>query len=389
MIELNEYFDPICIEKPKYEYLSAPAGFSHNLEIHTESNQITFPGNYSIAIIGVPEERNSPNSGCEGGPEAIRRRLYMLSRVPGKSKIADFGNMKKGERFDDTIAGLSDILCCLSNENVIPVIIGGSSALTIAIDKLFSVRMQPYTLATIDSRIDFHPGRKGNDSFSYLNNIIYNDKSFVSHFINIGYQTYLNDPQAISWLQKRKSDLIRLGDVRDYINLTEPLLRDSDAALIDIASVREADAPGTLFSSPNGFYGEEICLLARYAGISESVRVFGIFEVNPVADRGFQTSDLAAQIIWFFLEGFSQRQYESAMLYDQTSGRFTRYHVHISGIDEELIFVKSNLTERWWMEINTGQGQVRYIACSHEDYLLANKNEVPVRWINTMARINR
>ncbi|MBP8959844.1 MAG: arginase family protein [Bacteroidales bacterium] len=389
MIDINDYFDPVSIEKPRYEYLSQSAGFSHNLEIHTDNKAITFPGNYNITIIGVPEERNSPNVGCERGPEAIRQRLYMLSRVPGKTKIADFGNMKKGKSFDDTIAGLCDILCLLANENIISVIIGGSSALTLAIDKFFAARTQPYTLATIDSRIDFQPGRGGNDSFSYLNNIIYSDKSYVNHFVNIGYQTYLNDPQTINWLQKRKSDLMRVGDVRGYISLTEPLLRDSDAALIDIASVRQADAPGTMFPSPNGFYGEEICLLARYAGISESVRVFGIFEVNPSVDRGFQTSDIAAQIIWFFLEGFGQRQYESAMLDDQSTGRFTRYHVQISGIDEELIFVKSNLTERWWMEINNGTGQVKHIACSHEDYLLANRNEVPDRWIKAIARMNR
>ena len=49
--------------------------------------------------------------------------------------------MKQGVTFNDTIAGLTDILSLLIQENLFPVIIGGSSALIPAIDRgLFSNR---------------------------------------------------------------------------------------------------------------------------------------------------------------------------------------------------------------------------------------------------------
>jgi formiminoglutamase len=387
MVNLNDYFNPVSIEKNDHGHLAEPACFSHNIVIHTESAPIKDTGRFRIAILGVPDGRNSPGEGSSKGPDAVRDCLYQLSRIPGKSKIIDLGNMKKGVTFSDTVAGLTDILATLLKDNVFPLIIGGSSALITAVDRCFSISKTPYTLASVDSRIDFQHERKEPDSSNYLNHIIYNSRSTLDHFINIGYQTYLNDQQTINRLLKRRSELVRIGDVRQAIHLTEPLFRDSDAAIFDISAVRQSDAQGTYSPSPNGFYGEEICLLARYAGISDKLKVFGLFEVNPDYDLRKQTSNLAAQIIWFFLEGFAQKQYETPSAGDSRSGRFTSYHVRITDLEDDMIFVKSNLTDRWWIQINTGDKGGKYIACSHEDYLRANRNEVPDRWIKAMARI--
>jgi formiminoglutamase len=384
--DLNDYFDPVSIEKSSFAHLTGAACFSHNISIHTENAPVKDLGRFRLAIIGVPDGRNSPHEGSGAGPDAVRDALYKLARIPGKSKIIDLGNMKKGKSFADTLAGLTDILTTLMQENVFPLIIGGSSALITAIDRSFSSAKKPYTLASIDSRIDFQQEKREPDSSNYLHHIIYGSRSSVEHFVNIGYQTYLNDQQAINRLLKRGSELVRIGDVRQAIHLTEPLLRDSDAAVIDISAVRQADAPGTFDPSPNGFYGEEICLLSRYAGISDSLKVFGLFEVNPTFDLRSQTANLAAQMIWFFLEGFGQKQYESPSLSDSRSGRFIKYHVRITDLEDDLIFVKSNLTDRWWLETGHDSGSLKYIACSHEDYLRANRNEVPDRWFKANGR---
>jgi arginase family enzyme len=321
------------------------------------------------------------------GPDLIRGQLYKLAKIPGRSKIIDLGNMKQGVTFNDTIAGLNDVLSLLLSENVFPVIIGGSSALIPAIDRAVSPLLNRYTLTAVDPRIDFSNERKEPDSFNYLNTIINNHKSSFSHYINIGYQTYLNDQQIINRFLKRRSELLRIGDVRQAIYLTEPLFRDSDVAIFDISSVRQSDAPGTICPSPNGFYGEEICLLSRYAGISDKLKVFGLFDVNPEFDVRNQTTGLAAQILWFFLEGFSQKQYETPVLNLSNSGRFIKYHVRVTDLDDDLIFVKSNLTDRWWIELQAEKDEILYVACSHEDYLKANRNEVPDRWVQAVERL--
>lgn len=387
MIDLNDYFNPVSIEKPEFEYLSAQAGFPHNISIHTESSPLRDLNKYKIALFGVPEGRNSPGTGTMKAPDNIRGELYKLARIPGKSKIIDLGNMKNGITFNDTISGLRDILVSLTGENIFPVIIGGSSSLIIAVDKALSDLKIKYTITSVDSRIDFINEKKEPDSLNYLNHILHNNKSSLTHFINIGYQTYLNDQQVLNRFLKRKSELVRIGDVRKAVHLTEPLFRDSDVAVFDISAVRQSDAPGTISPSPNGFYGEEICLLARYAGISDNLKIFGLFDVNPGLDIRNQTTGLAAQILWFFLEGFSQKQYEAPALSNSNSGRFIRYHVRVTDLEDDLIFVKSSLTDRWWMELKTPDDESFYISCSHEDYIKANRDEVPERWMIGVERL--
>jgi formiminoglutamase len=387
MVDLNDYFNPVSIESPDFVRLNSQAGFPHNITVHTDNNSLKDVSKHRIALIGVPDGRNSPNEGSAKGPDSIRGELYKLAKIPGKPKIIDLGNMKQGAAFNDTIAGLTDILTLLIQENVFPVIIGGSTALIPAIDKALSQQKTAYSLTAVDPRIAYINERKEPDSFNWLNTINNNHKSTLTHYINIGYQTYLNDQQVINRFLRKHSELVRIGDVRKAIYLTEPLFRDSEVTIIDISAVRQSDAPGAISPSPNGFYGEEICLLSRYAGISDKLKIFGLFDVNPEFDIRSQTTGLAAQILWFFLEGFSQKQYETPVLSVGNSGRFIKYHVRVTDLEDDLIFVKSNLTDRWWIELSSAKDQSLYVACSHEDYLKANRNEVPERWVNAVERL--
>ncbi|MBO7523484.1 MAG: arginase family protein [Bacteroidales bacterium] len=382
MENLLPYLEPLNIEPPAYYPIAPKACFCNNITLYTEEGELFPIEKFKVAIIGVPEGRYCPLPGCMKGPDSIRKELYKLAKIPGKMKIVDLGNMKRGDTYNDTLAGLSDILVYLLEKGVFPIILGGSSALTHAIDKAMIRLKRKYVLATIDSRIDYIGDKDAADSLNYLYSIINGPKSSLAHFINIGYQTHLNDQQVINRLNRKHAELVRIGEARQSIHLTEPLIRDSDVIVFDMSAVRQSDAPGTTSPSSNGFYGEEICLLGRYAGISDSLSVFGMFDVNPDVDIRNQTSGLAAQVIWFFLEGFTQKQYETNHLSDDSSGRFTRYHIRLDDLDEDMVFVKSNMTERWWMEfIDEKTGEKRYIACSHEDYIKANANEIPERWL--------
>ena len=386
MVDLNDYLSPVSIDEPVYEHLSRQSGFAHNITIHTENKSIRDISKFRIGIIGIPDGRNSPNNGSMKAPDTVRSQLFSLSKIPGKSGIIDLGNMKPGMNFSDTLAGLTDVLVFLLGENIFPVLIGGSSALVPAIDRALTHLRTGYTLTAVDSRIDYNNEHREPDSFNYLNIILNNHKSVFRHYVNIGYQTFLNDQQVINRFLKKGADLVRIGDVRQAIHLTEPLFRDSEVAVFDISAVRQSESPGTFSPSPNGFYGEEICLLARYAGISDNLRIFGLFDVNPDYDVRSQTSGLAAQILWFFLEGFSQKQYETPVLDQGNSERFIRYHVRLTDLEDDMIFIKSSLTDRWWIELTHENDQTFYVACSHDDYLKANRNEVPDRWVKAVER---
>lgn len=385
MIKLTDYLDPVSIEKALWSHIPEPSTLSHFIRINTANNPVENLEGYKLAIVGVADDRRSPNKGSNQAPDKIREALYQLARLPGKNKTVDLGNLKQGPGFPDTLAGLKDLVSHILEEGCQVLLLGGSSAVLSSIDETLTEVSKSYRYTSIDSRLDFVAEKGDPDSFNNLASFLYNKKSGMSHFTNIGYQTYLNDQQVINRLRKHNYDLIRIGEARSALGETEPLLRDSELITLDIASVRQSDAPGTFAPSPNGFYTEEICLLSRYAGLSDKLKIFGLFEVNPILDSRNQTSALAAQILWFFLESLAQRNPETNLIGKDESGRFIKYHVSVENLEEELIFIKSNITMRWWMEIKTNNGELRYISCSYNDYLKANEGEIPPRWMKAVS----
>ena len=151
MIDLNQYLDPVCLDKPEVEHLAGSAAFPHNVTVNTGNMPLDDLTGYSVALLGVPDDRCSSNKGAMYAPDAIRNNLYSFSRLPGKMKITDLGNLKTGTSFEDTIAGLRDVIIQLLAQDVVPVIIGGTSALMPAIDRCISSLRQPWSLVSVDS----------------------------------------------------------------------------------------------------------------------------------------------------------------------------------------------------------------------------------------------
>jgi len=131
---------------------------------------------------------------------------------------------------------------------------------------------------------------------------------------------------------------------------------------------------GTFCPSPNGFMERRSVCFQDMQVFQTSWRYLSVWCESGIWYR-FQTTCLAAQIIWFFLEGFSQKQYETPSLNESNSGQIYPISCQSYRLEDDLIFIKSNLTDRWWIEINAEQDEMQYIAVSHEDYLKANVNE--------------
>jgi hypothetical protein len=109
----------------------------------------------------------------------------------------------------------------------------------------------------------------------------------------------------------------------------------------DISAIKQSEAPGTRFPSPNGLLAEEACQLSRYAGLSDLVSCFGLFEINGKYDINEQTTHLAAQAIWYFIEGFAQRKKEKPA---QGHADFKVFMVNHNDMEHALTFYKSLVT---------------------------------------------
>jgi formiminoglutamase len=381
-MDLNYYFEPVSLEKPEKSFRFDEDMFGRNIRVNTPSEPIDEISNYQIAIMGVPEDRNALNEGTSEAPDRIREKLYSLFKYNEKIRIIDLGNLKRPPTAGDTYYGLRDVLIELLNNQVTAIILGGSQDLTYGAYLAMEQMKTSVNLVTVDSKID-----AGSDAVSaetYLESLWKSPKLF--RYCNLGHQQYLVKSKYLNQIEELGFETIRLGNLRNNLILAESSLRDAHLVSFDIGSVRQSDAPATLFSSPNGFYSEECCHLSRYAGLSDRVSCFGIYEVNPRFDHHNQTAHLAAQMIWYFIEGFSQRRIE---IPSAKNNDFKVFIINHEDMEHELTFYKSQITNRWWMEVpEINSGKTHMIACTQEDYHQASNHDIPELWWRTFQRIN-
>jgi formiminoglutamase len=337
-----------------------------------------------IALIGVNEARHALNNeGCEMAPNQIRKYLYNLTPVHKNLKIVDLGNIKQGAHLSDTYFALKAVVAELLLEDVIPIVIGGGQDLTYPIYLAFESLERIINLVAIDSRFDQVLNTEEPDSQSYLSHIIMRNPSFLFNYANIGYQTHFVNQDDLKLFDNLFFDAYRLGSVRSDLPEAEPILRNADMLTFDISAIRQSDAPGNGNASPNGFFGDEACQLMRYAGLAERLSCIGFFETNPLLDHNGQTVHLVAQLIWYFLEGFTLRSNDFPT---EKSEGFIKYTATQPGLNNDMIFYKSKLTDRWWMQLPVSNDKADtlsrhvMIPCSYNDYLKAVKSEVPDRW---------
>jgi len=345
-----------------------------------------FPDYHSaqIALVGVKEDRNAVNNeGCSLAPDFIRNFLYRLYPGPFDIKIADLGNIKAGFGINDTYFALSSVMTELLENNVFPIILGGSQDLTYACYQAYENIGQIINIVAVDPTFDLGSSENELNSKSFLSKIILHQPNYLFNYANIGYQSYFVDQDALKLMKNLLFDIYRLGIVRQNLEETEPIVRNADMLSFDISSVRYSDAPGNGNGTPNGFYGEEACQIIRYAGLSDKLSSIGFYEVNPKLDRNGQTAHLVAQMIWYFIEGFQNRPNDFPFRKDDD---YVKYLVNISDHKEELVFYKSKKTDRWWMEIPLqSEMKIKYqrhylVPCSYHDYQAACSNDIPDRW---------
>ena len=330
-----------------------------------------------ISIIGVLENRGDLNQTGEVDLSHIRKELYGLFPGNWDASIADLGNILAGNSISDTYFALKKVVSSLIKKKIIPVVIGGSQDLTYALYRGYDDLEQMVNLVSIDNKFDFGKEDAVVSASSYLTKIIIDEPNNLFNFSNVGFQTYYNSQEEIDLIDKLFFDAYRLGEISNNIAISEPVFRDADLVSIDLTSVKSSDSGNNNPFMPNGFNGKEICALSRYAGISDKVSLLGIFNHN----NSIQESVLVAQIIWYFIEGYHYRSNEYPF---GSRENYIKYIVPLD--DEELVFYKSNKTDRWWIEIpfisntNNKLKKNTLLPCSHEEYLGACNQEIPERW---------
>jgi len=343
-----------------------------------------------IAIFGVNEERGTDtNKGCAKGADEIRKKLYHLKKGNGAYRIVDLGNLNPGIDLDETYVRISEVCRILLENNVMPLILGGSHDLDFGQYRGYEEMEKLISFLNVDATLDLEDGKELKPSLQHIHKILLYEPNYLFSYTHLAHQSYLVDTSAAAVLEKLYFEAFRIGQIRTDITEMEPAIRNADLLSFDITSIRSSDAPGNGNAQPFGLTGEEACQLCWYAGQNEKLSSAGFYEYNPSFDDVHKkTASVIATMIWYFVEGFYNRKNESNF----KSNDFLKYVVSMPVEPETLTFYKSKVTEKWWMEITYHRPGARYarnniIPCSYSDYQTATKGEVPDRYISTLAKI--
>lgn len=376
-----DFLQPVSSAVEEYISTLSNQTLGKKVVLHTQTD---FPvlENIALALITVNESRGAAKENEDCNFDRFRKEFYSLYPGNWNVSLADLGTIEAGASIEDTYFVLKKLVEELVKKKIIPIVIGGSQDLTYAMYRAYDNLDQMVNLVAVDNQFDFAK-ENAFPSNSYLSKIIIEEPTNLFNYANLGFQTYYNSQEEIDLIEKMYFEAYRLGEVSTNIAVAEPVFRDADLVSIDVTSVQSSFSGNFMQFNPNGFNGKEICSLTRYAGISDKVTSFGIFNFNETA----QETVLIAQMAWYFIEGFSFRSNEYPF---GSKEKYIKYIVPIE--EEELVFYKSNVSGRWWIEIpfltnvNNKLKRITLLPCTNEDYLAACEQEIPERWWKAQRR---
>ncbi|MBT3753926.1 MAG: formimidoylglutamase [Flavobacteriaceae bacterium] len=362
IIDFNKKLSPLAIGKSISFYNSKASNLN----------------NIDIAIIGLKESRKSKEKKYID-LNSFRREFYSLYFGDWKVNIIDMGDVINGESISDTYYAVKTINETLLKKNIISFFIGGTQDLSFPIYQTYATIVKYVNLTSIDNKFDFGQIKNDFDSTSYMSKIIMDEKNKLSHYCNLGFQTFLNSQEEIDLLEKLHFESHRLGKIARKIDLVEPSLRFTDILSIDFRSIKASEL-NFIHNYPNGFESSQICSIARYAGLSNRISTIGIFEIfeNDISNA------LLAQTVWYFIEGFCLRIEE-----DPKSEHFKGKYYHIDLGNHQIKFYQSDLSQKWWFELlekNNKSIDFSLIPCSYEDYLDACNNNISNKLLICLKR---
>lgn len=345
-----------------------------------------------IVLISVDENLGLPElTNLESNHVKIRQQLYNYYLAKGNTlKMADLGIIKKGASTSDTYAALEDITAEIQKKGKLLLILGGTQDLTYANYLGYKKLEQTINVACIDQKIDLEISSEAPiSSNNFINHLLTFQPSFLFNFSILGCQQYYISEEQLNLFDELYFDYLRLGELNNNIKLAEPYLRNSDIISLDMSSIRRAEFSGSTDNGPNGFFANEICQIAKYAGISDKLSSFGAYNFSKKLEN--HEVELTAQIFYFIIDGYCHRKKDYPI---GTKKNHVKYAVFHEELNHNLVFHKSPKSQRWWLEVpypplkDFKFERHNLVPCNYEDYLTAQKGLIPDLWWKTYRKLN-
>lgn len=358
---LKDFFTSACFDSPAvYPHKAGYIG----QRIRTNKGKFPSLKDVQIALIGVGNNANK-----------IRKYFYELADRFAGLEIADLGNIKNDKDQVNLEFGLGEAIYELNKLQIATLVIGEHEDLLLGLYHPYRQSNKGLDMALVSPNIF---GQKGEG----LQRLLKIKNSNLFHLSFLAQQSYLVRHEDFEETDHLFTDFLRLGELRQNPHDMEPLLREAHSFHFNLSSLKAEAFASSSDKYPNGLYTEEACQICRYAGISNNVAcaAFTGFNLNK---NNITDAMQVAQMIWYFIEGFYGRYNDHPSLDDRN---FMVYRCHLAANSQELVFVKSKITDRWWMQIPYGKKHC-FVGCTQSDFDLASEGEIPEKWFRAMKKL--
>jgi len=309
-LHISDFLNPVNLAELSQDQGYKDGQIGKLIDVHDEY----FPDleEANLVIVGCDEERgigrdrNRPHA-----PDIIRAEFYQLYYWHPDIRLADVGNIRSGATLADTYAALKTVIGALTDVGKTVLILGGSHDLTLSQYYTYADKKNIIEATCVDALIDLEI-HSLHRSDNFLMEMLTGEPNYIHHYNHIGFQSYYVHPHMLETMDKLRFDCFRLGSVKDNIEEMEPVIRNSHLFSFDISAIANAFAPANRVS-PNGFTGEEACILMRYAGLSQQVNTVGVYGYMPDRDRDGLTARQISHMLWYLIDGKSRGRREAAL----------------------------------------------------------------------------
>ena len=374
MYDLHDFLEPVHLTAIHGDNGYNDGQFARHIAIY--EHELPDVAEADIVLVGVNEVRGAGLFGEQpSAADAIRKQLYQLHYWHKEVSVADIGNIKTGANLSDSYAAVKTVIAELFRLKKTVVILGGSHDITLPQYFAYTSLNKTVEATCIDATINLR-GESPERSENFLMEMLTGEPNMVRHYNHIGFQSYFVHPRMLETMDKLRFDCFRLGVVKEHIEEMEPVLRNTNMLSFDMSAIKHGDSPASIHS-PNGFTGEEACVLTQYAGMSTNLSSLGIYGYLPQEDDHELSAKQIGQMLWYFIDGINRAKQEAAI---EDRGHFNEYHCAFTEVD--TVFLQSKKTGRWWMQLPNK----KFIACSYKDYMQASQNHIPERWLRAQER---
>lgn len=310
----------------------------------------------SLVFIFVSDNRGARGDADQQDFSNIRREFYRLSTLDFQVPMVDLGDLISGKTTEDTHYILQEMLSTCQQKRAIPVVVGGSTDLAFSLYCALDNFHKTINYTQINNVVSLLQGDPINEK-NFLSKILTSNNFEVKNYHHLGYQKHLNEMDSVKLIKEVQFDIVRLADMMNTTEKTEPYFRKADLVTVNCDAVESGADPFSINPQVNGLNKREICAYMKEIGLSENLKSVGIFNYNIYSDDRMN-HQLLAQMLWYMTEGINiQRTHPQQR-------KFETYWV-MHG-DESVAFQRDTFRNLWYFGESEDVNDL--IPCSRVDF---------------------